>query len=69
MSAIPTVPRPYEIDAKFRFVTVAVQRARQLRSGSKPRVASGVHKDLWIAMHEVLGGHVSWELEEPRVKV
>jgi len=28
---------PREVDSKFRFITVAAQRAKQLQNGAKPR--------------------------------
>ena len=29
---------PKHVDSKFRFITVAAQRAKQLQNGAKPRV-------------------------------
>ena len=29
---------PKDVDSKFRFITVAAQRAKQLQAGAKPRV-------------------------------
>ena len=29
---------PKDIDSKFRFITVASQRAKQIQNGAKPRV-------------------------------
>ena len=29
---------PKNVDSKFRFITVAAQRAKQLQNGAKPRV-------------------------------
>ncbi len=56
-----------DIDSKFRFITVAAQRAKQLQNGAKPRVETRSRKPTRIAMHEVLAGAVSWEVtsEEP----
>jgi DNA-directed RNA polymerase subunit omega len=50
-----------DIDSKFRFITVAAQRAKQLQNGAKPRVETRSHKPTRIAMHEVMAGAVSWE--------
>ncbi len=47
---------------KFRLVVLALQRARQLHQGARPRLDAGRHKYLWIAMQEVTTGLVSWEV-------
>ena len=56
---------PRDVDSKFRFITVAAQRAKQLQNGAKPRVDVRSRKSTRIAMHEVLHGTVSWEVREP----
>jgi DNA-directed RNA polymerase subunit omega len=59
---------PKEVDSKFRFITVAAQRAKQLQNGAKPRVEMKSRKPTRVAMQEVLANAVSWELrsaEEP----
>ncbi len=56
---------PKEVDSKFRFITVAAQRAKQVQAGAKPRVESRSRKPTRIAMQEVLAQAVSWEMEEP----
>ena len=53
---------PREIDSKFRFITVASQRAKQLQNGAKPRVDSRSRKATRVAMQEVLAGAISWEV-------
>jgi DNA-directed RNA polymerase subunit omega len=53
---------PREVESKFRLITVAAQRAKQLQGGAKPRVESRSRKPTRIAMEEVLAGAVSWEL-------
>jgi DNA-directed RNA polymerase omega subunit len=53
---------PREIDSKFRFITVASQRAKQLQNGAKPRVDSKSRKATRVAMQEVLAGAISWEV-------
>lgn len=55
---------PKDVDSKFRFITVAAQRAKQLQNGAKPRVESRTRKPTRVAMQEVLAGAVSWELKE-----
>lgn len=53
---------PKEVDSKFRFITVAAQRAKQLQNGAKPRVEMKSRKPTRVAMQEVLANAVSWEV-------
>jgi DNA-directed RNA polymerase subunit omega len=55
---------PKDVDSKFRFITVAAQRAKQIQNGAKPRVETRSRKSTRIAMQEVLAGAVSWEIKE-----
>jgi DNA-directed RNA polymerase omega subunit len=55
---------PRDIDSKFRFITVAAQRAKQLQGGAKPRVETRSRKPTRIAVEETLAGTVSWEMRE-----
>ena len=55
---------PKEVDSKFRFITVAAQRAKQPQSGAKPRVEARSRKPTRIAMQEVLANAVSWEFKD-----
>jgi DNA-directed RNA polymerase subunit omega len=59
---------PKEVDSKFRFITVAAQRAKQLQNGAKPRVETRSRKATRLAMQEVLANAISWEVgaEVPR---
>jgi DNA-directed RNA polymerase subunit omega len=57
---------PKEVDSKFRFITVAAQRAKQLQNGAKPRIEVRSRKPTRIAMHEVLAGTVSWEIRDEK---
>lgn len=50
---------------KFRLVTVAFQRARQLKAGARPRVDPGNHNTVRVATLEVMAGVVSWHVEDP----
>jgi len=59
---------PKEVDSKFRFITVAAQRAKQIQNGAKPRVEARSRKSTRIAMQEVLAGAISWELRDEPVK-
>jgi len=53
-----------EIPNKFLLVRLALQRARQLQNGARPRVDGEGHKFLWIAQQEVIAGMVSWGVTE-----
>ena len=55
---------PRDVDSKFRFITVASQRAKQLQSGAKPRVETRSRKPTRIAVEETLANTVSWEIRE-----
>lgn len=55
---------PRDVDSKFRFITVAAQRAKQLQSGAKPRVDTRSRKSTRIAVEETIAGTVSWEVRE-----
>jgi DNA-directed RNA polymerase omega subunit len=55
---------PREVDSRFRFITVASQRAKQLQNGSKPRVATHSRKSTRVAIEEALAGAISWELRD-----
>ncbi len=48
---------PKDIDSKFRFITVAAQRAKQLQGGAKPRVETRSRKPTRIAVEEAARGH------------
>jgi DNA-directed RNA polymerase subunit omega len=55
---------PKDIDSKFRFITVAAQRAKQLQGGAKPRVETRSRKPTRIAVEEAIAGTISWEVRE-----
>ena len=59
---------PKDVDSKFRFITVAAQRAKQLQNGAKARVEARSLKPTRVAMQEVLAGAVSWEIREEAAK-
>jgi DNA-directed RNA polymerase subunit omega len=65
----PQLILPKDVDSKFRFITVAAQRAKQLQNGAKPRVEVKSRKATRVAIDEVLAGAVSWEVlsEKPPV--
>ena len=66
MITISQLILPREIDSKFRFITVAAQRAKQLQNGAKPRVEARSRKPTRIAMQEVLAEAVSWEIRDEK---
>ena len=41
---------PKDVDSKFRFITVAAQRAKQVQNGAKPRVEAKSRKPTRVAM-------------------
>ena len=55
---------PKDVDSKFRFITVAAQRAKQVQNGAKPRVESKTRKPTRVAIEEVLANAISWEIRE-----
>ncbi len=55
---------PKDVESKFRFITVAAQRAKQLQSGAKPRVDSESRKPTHVAIEETIAGQVSWEVTD-----
>ena len=60
---------PRDVDSKFRFITVAAQRAKQIQNGAKPRVEVRSRKATRVAMQEVLAGAVSWEIRDEKPPV
>ena len=55
---------PKEVDSKFRFITVASQRAKQLQGGAKARAEARSRKPTRVAIQEVLANTISWELSD-----
>jgi DNA-directed RNA polymerase subunit omega len=55
---------PKNVDSKFRFITVAAQRAKQLQAGAKPRVETRSRKPTRIAVEETIAETISWEIRE-----
>jgi DNA-directed RNA polymerase omega subunit len=53
---------PRSVDSKFRFITVASQRAKQLQAGAKPRVETRSRKPTRVAVEETLAETISWEV-------
>jgi DNA-directed RNA polymerase subunit omega len=57
---------PKEVDSKFRLITVAAQRSKQIQNGAKARVETRSRKSTRVAIQEVLAGAVSWEVTDPK---
>ena len=55
---------PRDVESKFRFITVAAQRAKQLQSGAKPRIDTESRKPTRIAIEETIAETVSWEVTD-----
>jgi DNA-directed RNA polymerase subunit omega len=55
---------PKSVDSKFRFITVAAQRAKQLQAGAKPRVETRSRKPTRIAVEETIAETISWEVRD-----
>lgn len=54
-----------KIDSKFRYILVAATRAEQIMRGAPPKVEAGPDKPTRIAMKEVTGDLVPWEIGPP----
>jgi DNA-directed RNA polymerase subunit K/omega len=48
----------------FHKVTLAFQRARQLKDGARPRVDAPGHRPTRLAMLEVMADTISWTVAE-----
>jgi DNA-directed RNA polymerase subunit omega len=57
---------PRDVESKFRFITVAAQRAKQLQNGAKPRVEVKTRKPTRVAIEEVLANLISWEVHDEK---
>ena len=55
---------PRDVESKFRFITVAAQRAKQLQAGAKPRVDTDSRKSTRVAVEETIAGTISWEVRD-----
>jgi DNA-directed RNA polymerase subunit omega len=64
MPNMPQLILAKDVDSKFRFITVAAQRAKQLQNGAKPRVEVRSRKATRVAIDEVVAGAVSWEVKD-----
>ncbi len=58
------IPIPDNFDSKYRFVIVTALRARQIQSGSAPKLGDGSRKPTQIARQELLQGLVQFTILE-----
>jgi DNA-directed RNA polymerase omega subunit len=61
-------PAAPQIESKFRLVHIASRRAEQLMMGARPKVDTKHTKYSRIALDEVAGGHVKWQLGQRAVE-
>jgi DNA-directed RNA polymerase omega subunit len=66
MKDAPQLILPKDVDSKFRFITVASQRAKQLQNGAKPRVETRSRKSTRVAIEEALANAISWEVKDEK---
>ncbi len=64
-----TTPISPEIESKFRLVHIASRRAEQLMLGARPKLDTKHTKYSRIALDEVAGGLVKWQLGQRNVEV
>lgn len=58
---------PDNIDSKFRFITIAAMRAKQLQRGALPKVETEATKPTAIAREEVLAGTIEFQVGEDAI--
>jgi DNA-directed RNA polymerase omega subunit len=63
-----TTPVSPQIESKFRLVHIASRRAEQLMLGARPKLETKHTKFSRIALAEVAGGLVKWQLGQRRVE-
>ena len=56
---------PEGVDSKFRYVLLVAKRAEQLIQGSQAKVKSRHAKPTRVAMEEIAGDHIKWQLSPP----
>ena len=56
------------IESKFRLVHIASRRAEQLMLGARPKLDTKHTKYSRVALDEVAGGLVKWQLGQRRVE-
>lgn len=63
-----TTPTSPQIESKFRLVHIASRRAEQLMLGARPKLDTKHTKYSRIALDEVAGGLVKWQLGQRHVE-
>ena len=63
-----TTPPSPQIESKFRLVHIASRRAEQLMQGARPKLDTKHTKYSRVALDEVAGGLVKWQLGQRRVE-
>lgn len=53
-----------QIDSKYALVVLAAKRAKQLKEGSRPRLATDSTNSLTIALEEIAEGKVQYKFDE-----
>ncbi len=53
---------PERIGSKYRFIIIAAERAKQLQNNAKPKIKTRSTKPAFIAMRELEGDLVSFEI-------
>ena len=56
---------PERIGSKYRFIIIAAERAKQLQNNAKPKLETKSTKPAFIAMKELEGDLLSFEIETP----
>ena len=53
-----------QVDSKYALVVLAAKRAKQLKEGSRPRLATDSTNPLTIALEEIAEGKVQYKFDE-----
>ncbi len=54
-----------EAESKFRFVTLAAKRAKQLLKGAKPKIKTGSRNLIRVAQEEIHRGLIEYRVLQP----
>ena len=57
------LPADSPLHNRFQVAAIAFLRAKQLRAGARPRVESGGHKVVTLALLEVIADRISWHVQ------
>lgn len=53
---------PDDVDSKFRYILICAERAKQLQNGARARLDTRTKKPTYIAMQEVTGKLIHFEV-------